>query len=55
VILWSGFFSLLFFSIASKLGVLRISAQDEILGGDIYYFRPREFQGSIDDNEINNK
>jgi ammonia channel protein AmtB len=25
VILWSGFFSLLFFSIANKLGILRIS------------------------------
>jgi len=33
--------------ISNKLGFLRLSYTDEILGGDIHYFGPLEFTGNL--------
>lgn len=38
--------------IAKKMGVLRLSEQDEILGGDIHYFMPIDFIGNIEDYDM---
>jgi len=32
-----------------KGGHLRLSEEDEILGGDLHYFGPAEFDGDVDD------
>lgn len=34
------------------MGVLRLSEQDEILGGDLYYFGPIEFYGNPKDYDL---
>ena len=57
---WVVFTSGLFFLIAkyavqlgiSKEEILRLSEQDEILGGDLYYFGPIRFEGQIEDYDV---
>lgn len=49
IIGWSLIWSMLFCGIASKLGFLRLSEEDEILGGDLHYFGPIEYQGDAND------
>ena len=34
------------------MGVLRLSEQDEILGGDLHYFGPIEFYGNPKDYDL---
>lgn len=52
IILWSGGLSAIFFAISKSLGVLRLSEQDEILGGDLHYFGPIEFYGNPKDYDL---
>jgi len=40
IIAWVGVLSLIFFLIANALGLLRLPAEKEILGGDLHYFGP---------------
>lgn len=47
IIAWVGVLSGIFFMISNKLGFLRLSYTDEILGGDIHYFGPLEFTGNL--------
>lgn len=44
---WSGIVSGIFFFITNKMGVLRLSATEEIIGSDLTYFGPLEME--IDD------
>ena len=37
---WSGIMSGIFFFVTNKLGVLRLSATEEIIGSDLTYFGP---------------
>lgn len=39
----------IFFFVANKLDITRMTEQNEILGGDTYYFGPKEFQGIYED------
>lgn len=48
IILWSGVLSGIFFGIARCTGLLRIPEEYEILGGDMLYFGPKEFTGTLD-------
>ena len=52
IILWSGGLSAIFFGISKAMGVLRLSEQDEILGGDLHYFGPIEFYGNPKDYDL---
>lgn len=52
IILWSGGLSSIFFAISMKMNVLRLSEQDEILGGDLHYFGPIEFEGNPSDYDL---
>merc|ERR1711907_902469 len=52
IILWSGGLSAIFFGISKAMGVLRLSEQDEILGGDLHYFGPIEFYGNPNDYDL---
>ena len=52
IILWSGGLSAVFFGITRMFGLLRLSEQDEILGGDLYYFGPIEFEGKPKDYDL---
>jgi hypothetical protein len=36
-----------YFIIAKKLGVIRLSPEEETLGGDIHYFGPMSLEGKI--------
>ena len=47
IIAWAGLLSTIFFFAAKKLEVLRLAADDEILGGDLHYFGPMNLQGSL--------
>lgn len=47
IIIWSGSISTIFFLISRRMGTLRMSVQEEILGGDIFYFGPIKFQGKL--------
>lgn len=47
IIAWTGILSGIFFFVSKKMGVLRLSYTDEILGGDIHYFGPLEFTGKL--------
>jgi len=43
--LWSGGLSAIFFLISKHVfGSLRLERRDEILGGDLHYFGPIEFE-----------
>jgi Amt family ammonium transporter len=44
---WSGGLSAIYFTVAKRCGHLRLSAQEELLGGDIHYFAPKVMQGRI--------
>ena len=44
---WSGIVSGIFFFVTNKMGVLRLSATEEIIGSDLTYFGPLEME--IDD------
>jgi len=46
---WALAWSLLFCGIASRINFLRLSEEDEILGGDLHYFGPIEYEGDISD------
>ena len=52
IISWSAILSGIFFGIARYFDVLRIPEESEILGCDIYYFSPIEFQGTVDQFDI---
>lgn len=52
IILWSGGLSAIFFFISMKANALRLSEQDEILGGDLHYFGPIEFDGNPSDYDL---
>ena len=52
IILWSGGLSSIFFLISMKNKALRLSEQDEILGGDLHYFGPIEFEGDLSDYDL---
>ena len=41
---WSGIVSGIFFFITNKMGVLRLSATEEIIGSDLTYFGPLEME-----------
>lgn len=45
IIAWTGILSAIFFTVAKRYRVLRLSATEEILGGDIHYFGPMEMTG----------
>lgn len=47
IIGWTGSLSAIFFIIAKKFNVLRLTESEEILGGDIHYFGPLELTGKI--------
>jgi len=49
IVAWCLTWSLLFCGIASKMNFLRLSEEDEILGGDLHYFGPTEYEGDISD------
>ena len=49
---WAILWSVLFSYVVKRGGHFRLSEEDEILGGDLYYFGPAEFDGDI--NEIRN-
>ena len=48
---WSGIMSGIFFFVTNRLGVLRLSATEEIIGSDLTYFGPLEME--IDDISYN--
>jgi hypothetical protein len=50
--LWSGILCSIFFFISMKFNWMRLSEQDEILGGDLYYFGPIEFEGNPADYDL---
>lgn len=52
IIVWSGLLSAIFFGIAHGCGLLRIPPEYEILGGDLLYFGPREFTGTLDQVDV---
>lgn len=52
IALWSGTLSSIFFYSSMKLNVMRLSEQDEILGGDLHYFGPIEFDGNPADYDL---
>ena len=52
IALWSGTLCGIFFFVSMKLGVMRLSEQDEILGGDLHYFGPIEFDGNPADYDL---
>jgi ammonia channel protein AmtB len=54
ICLWSGTLSAIFFFISKKYGYLRMSIKEEILGGDLLYFGPVEFQGHLSDYDKQN-
>jgi hypothetical protein len=35
-----------------KLNLMRYKRADEVLGGDVHYFGPIKFEGSIEDYEL---
>ena len=52
IIVWVGGTSGLFFFVANKLNVLRLHKNDELLGGDLYYFGPIRFEGQINQYDL---
>ena len=47
IILWSTSLSYIYFSLVRKFGKLRLTEQQELLGGDILYFAPKVMAGKI--------
>ena len=52
IMAWSGGLSVIFFLISKKLECLRLSEMDEILGGDLHYFGPINFVGTLFDYDL---
>lgn len=52
IVLWSGIICSIFFIISMKFNWMRLSEQEEILGGDLYYFGPIEFDGNPGDYDL---
>ena len=52
IALWSGVLCGIFFKVSMMLGVMRMSEEAEILGGDLYYFAPMEFDGNPADYDL---
>jgi Amt family ammonium transporter len=52
IILWSGGVSAIFFYISKITNTLRLSEMDELLGGDLHYFGPMEFQGQLHEYDL---
>jgi Amt family ammonium transporter len=52
IMAWSAFMTSLFFIISNKLGTTRVGPIEEILGCDIHYFAPIDFEGDIRNYEI---
>ena len=52
IIAWVTATSLIFLCIVKSLGILRLSKQDEVLGGDLHYFGPIEFEGQISEYDL---
>lgn len=49
---WSAGLSAIFFLIASKMGYFRLTEKDELIGGDLHYFGPRELDTSLANLDI---
>merc|ERR1712100_269951 len=47
IAVWSAGLSAIFFLIVSKMGVFRLSEKDELIGGDLHYFGPKELDTSV--------
>lgn len=56
IIAWAGTMTSLFFFFSNKLGTTRMEPLEEILGGDIHYFGPIQFEGVVEnyDHEMPN-
>jgi hypothetical protein len=52
IALWSGTLSSIFFFLSMKMNAMRLSEQDEILGGDLHYFGPIDFEGNPADYDL---
>lgn len=52
IMVWSGGISAIFFFISNKMGALRLSEMDELLGGDIHYFAPIAFEGDLKEYDL---
>lgn len=44
---WTSVISSIYFMTLKKFNVLRLSASDELLGGDVHYFAPIKFEGKL--------
>lgn len=44
---WSSILSFIYFSIFKRIGHIRLSEEQELLGGDIYYFAPIKMEGKV--------
>uniref|UniRef100_A0A7S3CR55 Ammonium transporter AmtB-like domain-containing protein n=1 Tax=Strombidium rassoulzadegani TaxID=1082188 RepID=A0A7S3CR55_9SPIT len=52
IMAWAIICTTIFYLVARRLGMVRIGQKAEILGGDIYYFGPMEFDASVNVNGI---
>merc|ERR1719223_2138735 len=52
IAIWSGGLSAIFFFTAHKFGVFRMSEKDELIGGDLHYFGPRELDVSLTEIDL---
>lgn len=52
IISWVAIISWLYFFFSMELDLLRMSDDEEILGGDLVYFGPMEFMGQIHNYDI---
>lgn len=44
---WSGGLSFIYFMIWKKMGHIRLTEEQELLGGDIHYFAPITMEGKV--------
>jgi ammonia channel protein AmtB len=49
---WSASISYIYFKLSMKGNMIRHRSTDEIIGGDLHYFGPIKFEGSIQDYDI---
>ena len=47
IITWTVLLSAIYFSVFKKIGYIRLTEEQELLGGDIYYFAPIKMEGKI--------
>lgn len=52
IIAWAGGVSAIFFYISKLTNCLRLSEMDELLGGDLHYFGPINFDGNLKDYDL---